>query len=70
MNYAQAVCDALDDLDGTPFGRMGEALDKIADMALKASLEKKRMVAALEEICGVESLKDARNIAVTILAES
>jgi hypothetical protein len=49
MNYAQAVSDALDQLDRTPFGDMEKALDKIADLALKASLERGCMVQVLQE---------------------
>jgi hypothetical protein len=50
MNYAQAICDALDQLDTTPFGQMGEALDKISDIALKATLERQKLVVALENV--------------------
>jgi hypothetical protein len=55
MNYAQAVCDALDQLDTTPFGKMELALNKIANSAIKATWEHSRMLAALEKISKIEN---------------
>lgn len=36
MNYAQAVCDALDDLDGMPFGKINKALDNVSHLAIRS----------------------------------
>lgn len=47
MNYAQAVCDALDELDRTPFGDMGKALDKISDLAVKSAQQAVKLEARI-----------------------
>lgn len=48
MNYAQAVCDALDELDRTPFGDMGKALDKISDLAVKSAQQAVKLEARID----------------------
>lgn len=47
MNCAQAVCDALDELDRTPFGDMGKALDKISDLAIKSAQQAVKLEAQI-----------------------
>lgn len=60
MNYAQAICDALDALDRTPFGDMGKALDRIADLAAKSAQQAVKPEALRHEAANrINELEDA-----------
>lgn len=55
MNYAQDVRDALDKIDETPFGKVGNLFDRMADVAQRAVNERKALVEAIDGlvlVCG------------------
>lgn len=63
MNYAQAVCDSLDELDRTPFGDMGKALDKISDLAVKSAQRTVKLEALRHEAADYINELEASNMA-------
>lgn len=53
--HAQNVRDALDQIDETPFGKVGKLLDRMADEAQRAVNERNHLVGALDGmvlVCG------------------
>lgn len=53
--YAQDIRDAIDQIDETPFGKVGKLLDKMADDAQRAINEHKHLIEALDGmvlVCG------------------
>jgi hypothetical protein len=49
-NHAQNVRDALDQIDETPFGKLGKLLDRMADDAQRAVNERNHLLETLKHV--------------------